>query len=212
MWATGLPGANTPKTPHASRGESTTRPVWHAFRRDRRLRASGSVGKMSSTTQFAPRCHRREAMATLVDIDAEFADRLRHLDAAGIVMVAGGLEALRHARYEDLEAMIDIDRALRIGHLERQGAGAARLARDLVVHAAERSQLDRAAAPVVDVSRTAADVAKALVVGMAIGERAARVISAWASLFAVGTADRDGVGEPDPSRPPATVLWTPASA
>jgi hypothetical protein len=144
-------------------------------------------------------------MATLVETEAEFADRLRHLDATGIITVAGGLEALRHARYEDLEAMIDIDRALRAGHLERQGAGAARLARDLVAHAAGRSNLDPQARPVVEVGRTAADVSKALVAGIAIGERAVRVISAWVSLFAVGLT------EPCGADPDAKALWVPAS-
>jgi hypothetical protein len=143
-------------------------------------------------------------MATLVETEADFAERLRHLDAAGIMTVAGGLDALRHARYEDLEAVIDIDRALRAGHLERHGAGAARLARDLVAHAADRSQLDPRARPVVEVGRTAADVAKALVAGMSIGERAVRVIGAWCSLFTAGSA------EPVDGSSTTTTLWIPA--
>jgi hypothetical protein len=124
--------------------------------------------------------------------DQEFHERLRSLDGETIWAIAGGLHAVAAAfdDVERLEAMVEIDQILRIEHLERQGAGAARRARELVRWAAERDRLDPEARPVVSVGRAAADVARTSLTAERISERTARQIRAWLSVFGFHPTDR----------------------
>ena len=73
--------------------------------------------------------------------------------------------------------------------------GTAGPARELVVWAATRAHLDVEARPVVEVTRTAADVARSLVAGQRIGERAMRHLSMWLGLFRF-RPDDDGLWLP----------------
>ncbi|MGD9794020.1 MAG: hypothetical protein AB7V43_11110 [Acidimicrobiia bacterium] len=129
--------------------------------------------------------------------ESDFNEMLRALDGNGIEAIAGGLDALVRTidDGERLTVMISIDRAVRSAHKEREAAGAARAARDLVVWAAQRDHLDVEARPVVEVTRTAADVARSLVAGESIGERAMRHLSMWLSLFRF-RPDDDGLWLP----------------
>ena len=129
--------------------------------------------------------------------ERDFTELLRHLDGTGITAIAGGLDALARSidDVERLSVMISIDRAVRNAHKERQAAGAAREARDLVVWAARRDHLNIEAAPVVDVTRAAADVARGMIAGESIGDRAMRQLAMWLRLFGFHR-DPDGLWLP----------------
>jgi hypothetical protein len=129
--------------------------------------------------------------------EREFTMLLRGLDGTGIQAIAGGIDALVRGIGDDerLSVMIAIDRAVRDAHKEREAAGAAREARDLVVWAARRDHLDVQTVPVIEVTRTAADVARSLVAGESIGEKALRHLSMWLGLFGF-RHDDDGLWLP----------------
>ncbi len=135
-------------------------------------------------------------MDGLID-EPDFTESLRQLDGTAICAIAGGLDAIVGATgdIERLEAMISIDRALRHAHLEQRGAGAARTARDLVKWAATRDQLEVESSPVVEVARTAADVARSLVAGDRIGDRTMRLLGLWLRVFGFRAGD-DGLWLP----------------
>ena len=126
-----------------------------------------------------------------------FTGMLRELDGTAIHAIAGGLDAVARTRddSERLEVMIDIDRALRSHHLEREGAGAARAARDIVYWAAKRERIEPTEPDVIEVSRTAADLARSFLAETWIGERTLRNVQMWLAVFGFHPAD-DGLWLP----------------
>lgn len=116
----------------------------------------------------------------------EFTRTLESMTPTALHAVAAGLDAYTQSTAQEVatwHAIFAVDRELRRARRTREAAVAAQRAQRAVLQAAEKAGVALPDDEVTRVARAAADVARGLLVGASLEDRARQLLEAWATLY-----------------------------